>query len=243
MFRPRILIGLTALLLMAISAGIWRLGGWSEVRRRLLGRASVQERLAQYGPDARARLVPAFEQSGVPYPPKRFVLAAFKSERELHLIAAGPEQQLEFIKAYPVLAASGNLGPKLIDGDLQVPEGLYNIESLNPNSRFHLALRVSYPNEFDLARAGADGRTALGGDIMIHGEASSIGCIAVGNIGVEELFVLAGDVGWENGLVLISPIDFRRHALPSGSTETPSWVPELYADLKRQVEALPLPRQ
>ena len=69
---------------------------------------------------------------------------------------------------YPIRAASGALGPKLREGDRQVPEGVYDIESLNPNSRFHVALRVGYPNAFDRQMAGREGRTALGGDIMIR---------------------------------------------------------------------------
>lgn len=73
------------------------------------------------------------------------------------------------IKSYPILAASGSIGPKLRESDMQVPEGVYQIESLNPNSQFHLSLRVNYPNEFDREQARIDGRAQLGGDIMIHG--------------------------------------------------------------------------
>jgi hypothetical protein len=61
------------------------------------------------------------------------------------------------LKTYPILAGSGTLGPKLVEGDGQVPEGLYRVESLNPNSSFHLALRVNYPNEFDRAKGKLDG--------------------------------------------------------------------------------------
>jgi murein L,D-transpeptidase YafK len=65
--------------------------------------------------------------------------------------------------------ASGGLGPKLGAGDRQGPERIYAIESLNPNSLFHLSMRLNYPNEFDQMRAKQDGRSDLGGDIMIHG--------------------------------------------------------------------------
>ena len=69
---------------------------------------------------------------------------------------------------YPILAASGVLGPKLREGDKQVPEGIYGAEALNPNSKFHLSIRLNYPNTFDRRMAQSDGRTQLGGDIMIH---------------------------------------------------------------------------
>jgi hypothetical protein len=241
MRRSRVFILLAVLALLAAGLGLWRGGALAELRRRLLGRANVAERLTQYGPTARARLAPAFERHGVPYPPARFVLAAFKQEKELQLSAAGPGQPLTFITSYPILAASGQLGPKLRDGDLQVPEGLYPIESLNPNSQFHLALRVGYPSAADLARASTDGRTALGGDIMIHGDAVSVGCLAMGDVAIEELFVLAADTGWHDGLIVISPVDFRRHPLPPSSPAAPPWVSELYTELKREVEGLPLP--
>ena len=76
---------------------------------------------------------------------------------------------------------SGRLGPKLKEGDRQVPEGLYRVESLNPNSRYHLSLRVNYPNEQDKSYGRLDGRNNLGTDIMIHGKDCSIGCLAMGD--------------------------------------------------------------
>src|SRR5690606_33287906 len=102
------------------------------------------------------------------------------------------------VHQYPVLAASGQAGPKLREGDRQVPEGFYAIESLHPNSRFHLALRVNYPNQSDRQRAAEDGRTNLGGDIMIHGSNASVGCLAMGDPAAEDLFVLVADVGIQN---------------------------------------------
>src|SRR5204863_8498878 len=63
---------------------------------------------------------------------------------------------------------------------LPISEGIYPIESLNPNSRFHLSLRIGYPNAFDRAQAAKEKRTNLGGDIMIHGNSVSIGCLAMG---------------------------------------------------------------
>src|SRR5262245_43678129 len=157
--------------------------------------ATIADRVAQYGPPARARLAPYFAAAGVPYPPERFVLLGFKRERELHLLASAPGRDFTFIRSYRILGASGVLGPKLREGDRQVPEGIYAIEYLNPNSVAHLSLALSYPNGYDRARAEEDGRVDLGGDIMIHGSWTSAGCLAVGDDAAEELFVLAADAG------------------------------------------------
>ena len=200
----------------------------------------MADRVAHYGPAARSRLAPAFDRARVSYPPERFVIAAFKLEGEMHLLAAGPGQALAFIKSYPILAASGDLGPKLRQGDGQVPEGIYGIESLNPNSRFHLALRVNYPNAADLERAARDGRTQLGSDIMIHGDAVSRGCLAMGDPAAEELFVLAAETGLHEAAILISPVDFRRRKLPPDFAPPVSWGGDLYAQLEAKVMGLPV---
>jgi hypothetical protein len=137
------------------------------------------------------------------------------------------------------LAASGELGPKLKEGDRQVPEGLYGIESLNPNSRFHLSMRINYPNEYDRAKAAAEGRTQLGGDIMIHGSLASIGCLAMGDPVSEELFVLMADSGWIGVPVIISPVDFRQSELPDSFSSPVPWVSELYGEIRNRVVTLP----
>lgn len=203
---------------------------------------TIADRVAQYGPGARARLAPHFAAAAIPYPPERFVLLGFKRERELHLFAAGGGRDLTFIRSYPIEGASGGLGPKLREGDRQVPEGIYTIEYLNPNSVAHLSLALGYPNAWDVARAADDGRArdTLGGDIMIHGGSGSIGCLAIGDPAAEELFVLAADTGFEDAVVVVSPVDFRRHALPAGYRPATPWVPDLYAALRAQLERFPL---
>ena len=152
-------------------------------------------------------------------------------------------RQLAFVRSYPILAASGRLGPKLRQGDKQVPEGLYRIESLNPNSRFHLALRVDYPNAFDRRLAARDRRTDLGGDIMIHGGAASIGCLAMGDEAAEDLFALVAEVGKENIDVVLSPVDFREQTLPATAGGLPDWMPELHSRIRERLEVLPLARR
>lgn len=197
--------------------------------------ATTAERIATYGEAVKARLSPAFATQGVAYPPPSLTLIGLKAEKRLEVWAPDPTGQPRLLKAYPILAASGVVGPKLREGDQQVPEGLYAIESLNPNSRFHLSLRIDYPNDDDRRRAQSDGRTQLGGDIMIHGSNASIGCLAMGDPAAEDLFVLAALTGPRNIQVILSPIDFRKEAsvkIPAGQ---PAWVAERHAQIKAEL--------
>jgi hypothetical protein len=106
---------------------------------------------------------------------------------------------------------------------------LYRIEGLNPNSTYHLSLKLNYPNDFDLKHAAIEGRSNPGSNIFIHGKAVSIGCLAMGDATIEELFVLAADVGKDNISVGIAPSDPRSTSL-STSAE-PEWVSVLYQRL------------
>jgi len=210
---------------------------WRKLVRRLSGEKTVAQRLKQYGPAARKRMAPAFREAGVKYPPVKVVMLVLKQEKRLELYASDGGK-LRCVKTYPVLAASGHAGPKLREGDRQVPEGVYRIESLNPNSLWHLSLRLDYPNEFDRAIAAKDGRTKLGGDIMIHGYCVSIGCVAVGDQASEDLFVLAADVGKDNCKVVIAPRDFRVHAPGRVAAGLPAWTGELYKQVAREMRGL-----
>ncbi|MEO5721014.1 MAG: L,D-transpeptidase family protein [Chthoniobacterales bacterium] len=192
---------------------------------------TIHDRLEEFATPVRKRLVPYFVQAGVHYPPSRMAFVAIKETRKLELWAANEYEDLRFIREYDVLAASGHLGPKLREGDRQVPEGVYRIVLLNPNSLYHLSLRVSYPNDFDLQHAAEEGRTEPGTDIMIHGGARSSGCLAAGDEGAEDLFVVAALTETREIPLIISPVDFRVHefAPPPGS---PVWTEELYADIR-----------
>ena len=204
---------------------------------KLRGGYSVAERVEQYGQAVETRLHSTFARAGLSYPPKQLTLVAIKDAQQLELYARQSESDVwRFIKAYPVLAASGKLGPKLKSGDYQVPEGVYRIAFLNPNSRFHLSLKLDYPNHFDQKMARSDGRSDLGGDIMIHGNSVSIGCLAMGDEAAEELFVMAALSTKENVTVIISPIDFRTQASP-GFALSPPWTAELYASLRKELRS------
>jgi hypothetical protein len=207
---------------------------WTRVRDSY----TVEERLRQHGPAVEARLRGPFAAAGLPYPPAELAYVAFKDTRRLEVYGrASPERPWRFVKAYPVLGASGGLGPKLAEGDEQVPEGIYRAESLNPNSRFHLSIRLDYPNAFDRRMGRADGRRRLGGDIMIHGGTASIGCLAMGNPAAEELFVLAALARPQHVSVLISPTDFRiEPAQARMAPAQPTWVRTLYATLRTELQ-------
>jgi murein L,D-transpeptidase YafK len=133
---------------------------------------------------------------------------------------------------------SGVLGPKLKEGDLQVPEGLYRLESLNPNSLYHLALRVNYPNSQDRLWGKQDGRSKLGSDIMIHGNTGSVGCLAMGDEAAEDLFVLAAETGIDHVSIILAPVDFRTRQLPSQMTSLPPWAGQLYETIRKELQKL-----
>ena len=103
-------------------------------------------------------------------------------------------------------------------------------------------MHLTYPNYYDVAMARMDRRSDLGGGIMIHGSDRSIGCIAVGDVAAEDLFVLASDVGLENVTVVISPRDFRRTGEIDVAPGQPRWVGDLYAEIDRKLRSLPPPQ-
>lgn len=234
----RRVVGVAAVLSVLIGALTFleaTYGVVSSMWGRARGGYTVAERLEAYGPAVADRLEKVFKRVALEYPPRELAYLAFKDTRVLEVYARTPDSgEWRFVTDYPVLAASGELGPKLAEGDYQVPEGIYRIELLNPNSRFHLSLRLNYPNEFDRAMAVKDGRTRLGGDIMIHGKAASVGCLAIGDRAAEDLFVLSALASKERVRVLISPTDFRQNPQP-GLIEEPRWVRDLYADLRAEL--------
>jgi hypothetical protein len=236
--RLYILLALLALTVCAIPFRHRLRRPFAAAVQRAKNRHTVASRVAQYGDAVRDRLVPDFDRIGVAYPPSRIVLVGLKNEKRLEVWVAGSGSGFSLLKTYPVLAASGALGPKLQEGDLQVPEGIYRIESLNPNSMFHLSLRVNYPNSFDRAKAAVDGRSNLGGDIMIHGNKCSIGCLAMGDPAAEELFVLAARTGIDEISVILSPVDFRTRDLPERMPPVPEWAPSLYERIRIELSGL-----
>lgn len=137
----------------------------------------------------RAGLAAALRDLGLELPPAGIYVRVFKAEREVEVWVRGREaDRYVRLRRYPICQVSGALGPKRQEGDRQIPEGFYAIESFNPQSDFHLSLRVNYPNASDriLGR-----RPSLGGDIYLHGGCSTVGCVPVTDDHMRELYWLS----------------------------------------------------
>lgn len=234
----KLLSAAAAIILVFSGLAIYYFGrsGWVPVYQKVVGKRTVAEAVSEFGPAAELKLSNAFEEAGVAYPPSKVTLIGLKEEKRIELWADN-ESQWVLVKNYEVKKASGTSGPKLTEGDWQVPEGFYEIEGLNPNSSYHLSLKLNYPNEFDHRNAEAEGRTKLGGDIFIHGKAVSVGCLAIGDEAIEELFVLTERIGKNNIFVIIVPWDFR-HRKPTSHAKP--WVNELYSSLEKDLLKFPL---
>lgn len=175
-----------------------------------------------------------FEAQGLFYPPKEVALIGLKQEKQLEVRVRVPTGWVK-VKSYPIVKASGKPGPKLREGDRQVPEGVYRISRLNPESSFYLSLKLNFPNEFDLEHAEAENRTEPGSDIFIHGKDVSTGCLAMGDPAIEEIYALAYDTGYENIAVVIAPNDLRTAPPVTKMDSVPSWTKDLYAEIKTQL--------
>jgi hypothetical protein len=204
------------------------------------GEWTISDVLQAYGKSATEKLGFYFAKAKVAYPPREVTLIAYKEEKKLELWARD-KGEFRLIRDYFIMAASGEAGPKLHQGDRQVPEGVYRIIDLNPNSHYHLSMKLNYPNEFDVYHAELDGRTDLGSDIFIHGKDASIGCLALGDAAIRELFVLTAQVGVANVKVVIAPHDPKRYPLQATSEELPLWISELYAMISHEIEAVSHP--
>jgi murein L,D-transpeptidase YafK len=175
---------------------------------KIIGRKTTEQVYETTGQKIEAKLKPRFEKAVISYPSEKITLIAVKDRQTLEIWATETNKS-SLIHTYKFTGFSGTLGPKLKEGDGQIPEGLYKIDYLNPNSRFHLSMKLSYPNEFDKANGKLDGRENLGGDIMIHGSNATIGCIPIGDSNIEELFTLVYKTGIKNVDVIIAPNDLR----------------------------------
>ena len=165
--------------------------------------------------------------------PSKLSILAFKEEEILEVWAYA-YSDYKLLKSYPFSASSGTLGPKLREGDKQIPEGIYNIEYLNPNSGYYLSLKVSYPNAYEKQKAIEDHRTDIGTNIFIHGKNVTVGCIPLGDTAIEEVFTLASQVNHEEIEVIISPRDFRINS-EYPEVDHVTWSDELYDLIKEKL--------
>ena len=213
--RPLIILGLSAV--TAIGAFYWY-GTWlpdpeipmehvstlsdTEYRQGSLRKADT---IARRSP----RLTEALEALELKLGAPIFV-RIFKETKELEIwVESEKDGKFHHFKTWPIAAMSGNLGPKLAEGDRQAPEGFYHVGAsrMKPDSSYHLAFNVGYPNTYDRAH----GRT--GSFIMVHGNRVSIGCFAMTDYWIEEIYTLC-DQALENG----QPY-FRVHIFPFRITD------------------------
>jgi len=227
------------LIALLVSGASFKIQCAAQETNRATAARTVADRLAEYGAAARARLQPHFTRAGISYPPTQLVFIGLKQEKFLEIYAAHGTNGFKWIRTYPILAASGVAGPKLREGDRQVPEGIYGIEWLNPNSSYHLSLRINYPNAFDRAQAAQEKRGNLGGDIMIHGDARSVGCLAMGDEAAEDFFLLAADTGIENIAVILAPVDFREGKTVPADAKLTEWSDALYESIRTRLKEFP----
>ena len=120
---------------------------------------------------------------------KPVFIRIIKEDRDLELWVQESDKSWQILKIYHIFGMSGELGPKTAEGDEQAPEGFYRVypHSMNPRSKFHLSFNIGYPNAYDRKL----GRT--GSFIMVHGDILSIGCFAMTDARIEEIYTMVNE--------------------------------------------------
>lgn len=130
-----------------------------------------------------------FAAQHLSWPFRQMYIRSFKYDSQLEVwVRDSGHEPFKLFKTYNICALSGALGPKRIEGDYQVPEGFYYINEFKPNSNYHLALGLNYPNASDLLLSDS---LKPGNDIYIHGSCVTVGCIPIRDAQIEELYLLA----------------------------------------------------
>lgn len=146
------------------------------------GGSSIAPAMKQMPPDMQVLLAKQGMTANAP-----IFIRIFKEESQLEIWKARDDGRFHHLKTYPICAWSGTLGPKVVHGDKQSPEGFYTVSAgqMNPNSQFHLAFNVGFPNSYDRA----NGHT--GDALMVHGDCRSAGCYAMTDALIEEIYIIA----------------------------------------------------
>ncbi len=186
--------------LLVLCAILCGLASCKKNKTSMTGLSRPTEAAARVRPQMEADLTAKGLEFGAPV-----FIRAFKEEMELELFVHNRKTgKYDLFRTYPIAKASGALGPKLAEGDGQVPEGFYAVPpaAMNPASKYHLAFNIGYPNEFDRAL------NRTGSAIMIHGKNASIGCLAMTDAKIEEIYTLCA-AAHAGGLK-----DFKVHIFP-----------------------------
>jgi murein L,D-transpeptidase YafK len=204
---------------------------------------AIEAAIRHHGLETEPELKHFFKQAHVSYPPKKIALLAFKKEQNLQLWAKNKNKTWRYIHTYPLTASSGALGPKLKEHDFQIPEGIYKLTAFNPFSQMHLSMKINYPNAFDKKKALQEGRKQLGGNIFLHGKAESVGCLAIGNHAINQIFMLSHQVGLNQVQLIIAPNDLRLKKPKTKLHTQPRWLPELYQRIEKKLDAFQIKEQ
>ena len=130
-----------------------------------------------------------FAAANINWPPKQIYIRSFKYDSQLEVwVRDEDNEKFKLFKTYKVCAMAGTLGPKRFQDDYQVPEGFYYINQFKPNSNYHLALGINYPNVSDRILSDS---LSPGGGIYIHGNCVTTGCIPILDNQIEEVYLLA----------------------------------------------------
>lgn len=226
--------GLLVLIILLIISGVlfYKFGRsfWVPVYLKVNGRITVAEAIQKIEKRVLDKLTPVFDEKNVGFPFEKIALLGFKHERILELWIKSNNKWV-YLKSYPFTAFSGTLGPKLKEGDKQIPEGIYCAESLNPNSSYYLSIKLNYPNKYDRKMGAKDERKNLGNNIFIHGKSITIGCIPIGDKAIEEIFYLTRKTGIQNVKIIISPYNFNSKRLQIQNKKI-DWETDLYDRIK-----------
>ena len=209
------------------------------ILNKIKGKETVESRIKNLEENVWNRLEKNLSLAGYKMDyPSEIILVAFKEEKTLEVYSKD-YNGIKKIKEYPFTAFSGKLGPKLKEGDRQIPEGIYKVEYLNPNSSYYLSIKVNYPNDFDKSKTEFTDLSKMGGDIFIHGKSATIGCIPIGDEAIEEVFLLTKKAINNNNIkVIISPRDFRING-KYPKIEGINWEKELYEIIDKELKTLP----
>ncbi|WP_236626281.1 L,D-transpeptidase family protein [Actibacterium mucosum] len=210
--------GFLVVVVLAVGAAVvlWHRPGLlpSAIQRDLGQKRDISEIRARQIPE----LTRAFAAQGLAFGNPVY-LRIFKEEAELELwVQTGETFQL--FRTYPICNFSGDLGPKLAEGDRQSPEGFYRVgrSALNPNSRYHLSFNLGFPNSFDRA----NDRT--GSYLMVHGDCLSVGCYAMTDPAIEEIYVaLEAALRKGQSLVDVHAFPFRMTAHRLAQAKGTKW--------------------
>ena len=104
----------------------------------------------------------------------------------------------------------------------------------------HLSIMINYPNSFDRLQATRESRVRVGSNIFLHGKALSVGCLAVGDKAIDQIFLLVHRVGLKNVQLIIAPNDLRKSKPATALHKQPKWVTQLYKKIEIALKKFPL---